>query len=152
MDSWGARWLNPAGRVVLIKSVLSALPMFQFSTLLAPKGILQAMSQLIHKFLWKGGASNHKKLHLVKWEMVTQPKSMGGLGIRDPEISNSAMGAKIFWRLISGDNDWWKQALISKYRLGKRKIIMDNPHLHQTGSQIWRLIKGIAPFFREYLS
>jgi hypothetical protein len=152
MESWGARWLNPAGRVVLIKSVLSALPMFQFSTLLAPKGILQAMSQLIRKFLWQGGASNHKKLHLVKWEMVTQPKSRGGLGIRDPKITNLAMGAKLLWRLITGDNDWWKQALSSKYRLGKRIRSMDKPHLNQTGSQIWKLIKGASPFFREHLS
>jgi hypothetical protein len=52
---WGSRWLNPAGRVVLINYVLSALPMYQFSTLLAPKGILKEMAQLIRKFLWQGG-------------------------------------------------------------------------------------------------
>jgi hypothetical protein len=52
MEIWGAQWINPAGRVVLIKSVLSVLPMFKFSTLLAPNGILQAKSQLIRKFLW----------------------------------------------------------------------------------------------------
>jgi hypothetical protein len=65
MESWGSRWLNPAGRVVLIKSVLSALPIFQFSSLLAPKGILKDLAQLIHKFLWQGGKSNHKKFHLA---------------------------------------------------------------------------------------
>jgi hypothetical protein len=43
MENWGSRWINPVGKVVLIKFVLSDLPMFQFSTLLAPKGILQAM-------------------------------------------------------------------------------------------------------------
>jgi len=140
------------GRVVLIKFVLLALPMFQFSTLLTPKGIPQAMSQLIRKFLWQGGASNHKKLHLVQWETVTQPKSRGRLGIWDPEITNLAMGAKFLWRLITGDNDWWKQALSSKCRLGKRIRSMDKPHLNYTGYQIWKLIKGVSPFFREHLS
>jgi len=81
--------------------------MFQFSTLLTPKGILQAMGQLMHKFLWQGGNSNHKKFHLVNWETITQLKSRGGLGIRDPKITNSIMGSKLLWRLISGDNDWW---------------------------------------------
>jgi hypothetical protein len=28
MESWGSRWLNPAGRVILIKSFLSDLPLF----------------------------------------------------------------------------------------------------------------------------
>ena len=70
----------------------------------------------------------------------------------DPEITNSTMGAKLLWRIVSGGNDWWKQALINKYRLGKRKRSMDNPQTHQTGSQIWKLIKGIAPFFKEHLS
>ena len=44
MEKWGSRWLNLASRVVLIKSVLSALPLYQFSTLLAPKGILKEMA------------------------------------------------------------------------------------------------------------
>jgi hypothetical protein len=30
-EIWGATWLNPAGRVVLIKAVLSSFPIFQFS-------------------------------------------------------------------------------------------------------------------------
>jgi hypothetical protein len=38
MESWGAIWLNPAGHLVLIKSILSSLPIFQFSSLLAPMG------------------------------------------------------------------------------------------------------------------
>jgi hypothetical protein len=110
------------------------------------------MAQLIRKFLWKGGKSNHKKFHFVNWETVTQPKKKDGLGIKDPEITNSAMGAKIFWRLISEGNDWWKQAIINKYRLGKRKRSMDNPQTQQAGSQIYKLIKGTTPFFREHLS
>jgi hypothetical protein len=105
METWGSRWLNPAGRVVLIKSVLLAFPLFQFSTLLALKGILKEMAQLIRKFLWKGGKSNHEKFHLVNWETITLPKKSGGLGIRDLEITNSKMGAKFLWRLVTGDND-----------------------------------------------
>jgi len=42
--------------------------------------------------------------------------------------------------------------IIRKYRLGKIKRSMDNLKIHQAGSQIWKLIKGIAPFFREHLS
>jgi hypothetical protein len=101
MESWGSRWLNLVGRVILIKSFLSALPLFQFSSLLAPKGVLKDMAQLIRKFLWQGGKSNSKKFHLVNWDTVSTPKKSGGLGIRDPEVENIAMGANILWRIVS---------------------------------------------------
>jgi hypothetical protein len=49
----------------------------------------------IRTFLWQGGKANHKKFHLVNWNQVTNSKKHGGLGIREPELMNLAMGAKI---------------------------------------------------------
>jgi hypothetical protein len=46
-EIWGAIWLNPTDRVVLVKSILSSFPIFQFSSLLAPIGIKKAMAKLI---------------------------------------------------------------------------------------------------------
>jgi hypothetical protein len=51
MDSWGKRWINLAGKVVIIILFMSSLPPFQFSSLLVPKGVLKDMAQLIHKLL-----------------------------------------------------------------------------------------------------
>eukprot|EP00253_Pinus_taeda_P008983 PITA_08983 len=53
MQAWGFSWLNITKKSVLIKSVLSSLPLFQFSVLLAPVGIIKRMDELIRKFLWK---------------------------------------------------------------------------------------------------
>ena len=36
---WGVQWLNNAGKLILIKLVLSSLPIFQESFLLAPNTI-----------------------------------------------------------------------------------------------------------------
>ena len=38
--SWGGHWLTKAGNLTLIKSTLSALPIYQSSLLLAPKSIM----------------------------------------------------------------------------------------------------------------
>ena len=65
INTWGATWLNPIGKVILIKSVLSTIPIYQSSILLAPKGILNKIESLLKKFLWKGGKQNENKLHLV---------------------------------------------------------------------------------------
>lgn len=54
LQSWGINWLNMAGKTVLIKVVLSNLPLYQFSVLLAPIGILQKKDQHIRIFFGKG--------------------------------------------------------------------------------------------------
>jgi hypothetical protein len=107
--------------VVLIKSILFSLPLFQFSSLLAPKGALKEMAQLIRKFLWQGGNSIGKKFHLVNWNIVSSPKKNGGLGIKYNEVTNIAMGAKLLWRIVSERKEWWKMTITKKHILGGRK-------------------------------
>jgi hypothetical protein len=51
LEHWGAFWLNLAGRTVLIKFVLSTLPIFQLSSLLAPQNVKSAISRLLRRFL-----------------------------------------------------------------------------------------------------
>ena len=97
INTWGSTWLNHAGKVVLIKVVLSSIPIYYCSILLAPKGIITLIEALLRKFLWKGGKQNEKKLPLVSWEKVSKRLMQGGLQIR-----NLALGAKILWNIISG--------------------------------------------------
>jgi hypothetical protein len=52
---YGAQWLNHVGYLVLIKFVLLALHVFQYSTLLAPMGIQLQIAQDIRRFHWQGG-------------------------------------------------------------------------------------------------
>jgi hypothetical protein len=49
----------------------------------------------IRNFLWQGGKANNKKFHLINWDQVTNNKTHGGLGIREPELMNQVMGAKL---------------------------------------------------------
>ena len=55
IQAWGYSWLNIAGKSVLIKYVLTSLPLFQFVVLLAPASILKKMEEYIRRFFWKGG-------------------------------------------------------------------------------------------------
>ena len=99
--SWGVHYLVKARKLILIKSVLSALPIYQSSLLLAPKAIMDQISKLIKDFLWRGGKQNHNRMHLVNWEIVKRPVLEGGLQIKDPGLSNLAMGGKLQWHLFS---------------------------------------------------
>ena len=51
ISTWGESWLNPAGKVVLIKVVLTSIPIYQCSILLAPKRILVNINSLLNNFL-----------------------------------------------------------------------------------------------------
>jgi hypothetical protein len=87
-----------------LKSVLSALPIFQFSSILSPVGIKNALVKGLRKFIWQGGNTNHKHFHLMNWNIMHTPKAHGGLGIEDLMLMNIALGAKLLWRLITGIN------------------------------------------------
>ena len=90
-----------ARKLVLIKSTLSALPIYQSSLLLAPKLIVDQISKLIRDFLWQGDKGNQNRLHLVNWDTVKRPVLKGVMNIIDPGLVNLAMGGKLLWQLFS---------------------------------------------------
>eukprot|EP00253_Pinus_taeda_P032235 PITA_32235 len=106
IQAWGYRWLNAAGKLVLIKSVLSSLPLFQFAGLLAPVTILNKMEEFIRRFFWKGGKLNEKKIPLISWETITKPLLKGGLSFKKICQQNVAMAAKTVWRIIAPNPGW----------------------------------------------
>ena len=102
INGWGANWLNKVGKVVLMNSVLTSLPIYQCPVLLAPKIITNKINEFLCRFLWEGGRSCERKIHLVNWDKVTQPRMERGLQIRNVDVQNLAMGGKIMWNMITG--------------------------------------------------
>lgn len=66
-----------AGRLVMVNSVLSSLPLFYFSFYKAPKKVIKRLVSLQRNFLWAGDA-DIKKISWVAWERICLPKSEGG--------------------------------------------------------------------------
>lgn len=81
LAGWKRRMLSFAGRLALIKSVLSCLPVYYLSLFRMPEGVAKDFERIQAAFLW-GGLDLRKKVHLVKWEEVTRSIANGGLGIR----------------------------------------------------------------------
>ena len=78
--------LTDGGRLVLINSVLSSLPIFMLSFFEIPKRVLEKIESFRSRFFWQN--DQHKKYRLVKWKLIYQPKTQGGLGVQDLEIQN----------------------------------------------------------------
>jgi hypothetical protein len=79
LNTWSHRWLSRAGRLVLVKSVLEAIPVYWMSLSWIPKGILDAARKLSSKFLWSGKKESHV-IPWVRWEKIATPKALGGWG------------------------------------------------------------------------
>ncbi|KAL0346395.1 UNVERIFIED_CONTAM: hypothetical protein Scaly_1655500 [Sesamum calycinum] len=65
ISGWEHRHLSQGGRLQLIKSVLSSMPIYLLQVLSPPAGTLQKTEQLFAKFFW-GSNIDHKKIHWTK--------------------------------------------------------------------------------------
>jgi hypothetical protein len=73
LSVWKGKMLIVSGRLVLINSVLSSLPMFMMSFFELPKRGLEKINCFRSRFYWQND-QHKRKYRLVKWEIICQPK------------------------------------------------------------------------------
>ncbi|XP_058765192.1 uncharacterized protein LOC131638639 [Vicia villosa] len=103
INSWKGRSLSRAGKEVMIKSVLQAIPTYIMSIFILPDGVVNEIEKMLNSFWW-GGGSNSKGISWKAWDKVTCAKEAGGLGFRDFKALNMAMVAKQGWFLMENPN------------------------------------------------
>ena len=93
LAKWKQRSLSMGGRITLINSVLSALPIYLLSFFKIPKKVVHKIVSIQRNFL-RGGHQEASKIPWVKWDTVCLPKNKGGLGIKDLSKFNEALLGK----------------------------------------------------------
>ena len=94
---WKRNFISKGGRITLIKSTLTSLPLYQMSIFRMPNVVAKRLENLERCFLWGGGA-RERKAHLVNWDVVCSEKRQGGPGLRKPTLLNKALLGKWIWR------------------------------------------------------
>lgn len=64
-------------------------------------------------FLWEG-VNEGDEAHLVKWEVVSMPVEVRGLGIGNPRLCNETLLAWL-WCFFLEPNVMWYRVIVSKY-------------------------------------
>ena len=136
--------LSVGGRLVLINSVLSNLPMFMMSFFEIPRGVLKKLDYFRSRFFWQ--SDEHKKNYrLTKWEVVCTPKDQGGLEVLNLDVHNKCLLSKWLFKLLNRDGVW-QQLLKSKYLRDKT---LTRVQYMPEESQFWA---GLIKVKDEFLS
>ncbi|XP_050221486.2 uncharacterized protein LOC126671737 [Mercurialis annua] len=98
MALWKGSLLSPAGRLVLIKSVLFSIPVYFMSLFRMPGSVQNQLESYMIRFLWKGDISS-RVLSKVSWKVICNDFQSGGLGFHNLKIRNQSLLFKWVWKV-----------------------------------------------------
>ncbi|MBA0841108.1 hypothetical protein Goarm_003622 [Gossypium armourianum] len=114
--------------------------------MMIPRKIIDEIKILVKQFIW-GSSDNRKKMSLVGWDSICQPKRCGGLGLRRLRNQNLSFLLKLGFNIMSNKDALWVHVLRSKYHL---KEDLPNCIAWDRSSFLWRsLSKDTSMVYEE---
>jgi hypothetical protein len=136
LKGWKEKCLSQAGKEILIKSIVQAIPNYIMSCYKIPDGCCKEIESMAARFWW-GSNDGARKLHWMSWERLTKAKNRGGMGFRCFKDFNKALLGKHGWRLMTEETSL--VARIFKARYYPRSSFME-PNVGYQPSYAWRSI------------
>ncbi|WOL14689.1 hypothetical protein Cni_G23470 [Canna indica] len=114
IQSSSLKLLSRAGKAVLIKSVLNAIPAYSMSSFYVSDFICERINKLCTSFWWSSNAGK-KSIHWLKWQTLSRSFANEGLDFKDCRAQNLSLLAKQGWRLMTNPISLLSLTLKGKY-------------------------------------
>lgn len=142
---WTARMLTYAGKVELIRSVVSGCVNYWAQVFIIPKKVSRTVDSVCRSFLWSNVDSGRRAL--VSWDDICLPRSWGGLNLKNLIIWNQATQMKLLWCLASKSNRLWIRWIQSYYMKGVDVLNCSTPI---TASSYYKKLLKVANIVRQH--
>jgi hypothetical protein len=120
-----ANLLTYSSKLMVIKSTISAMPLFAMCTLLLVQvTILDHIEKSCRFFLWNDKNIQRHGKCLAKWDKVCLQNKNGGLGILNLRVQNQALIIKFLYKFFNRHDTPWVQ-LIWEAHYNDGKITRD---------------------------
>nr|XP_027102937.1 uncharacterized protein LOC113724209 [Coffea arabica] len=91
---WKGKLLSAGDRMILIKHVLAAIPLYTLAVLDPSKRVLKQLEQLMSNFFW-GATEETPKRYWLSWDKLCYPVEENGLGFRKLGDVQQAFACKL---------------------------------------------------------
>ncbi|XP_021752040.1 uncharacterized protein LOC110717604 [Chenopodium quinoa] len=147
LQGWKEKLLSRAGKEVLLKAVIQAIPTYLMGVYRIPIGVSDEIKSMTARFWW-GDSRNGGRVHWKSWDLLCAPKCLGCLGFKDLAVFNTALLGKQAWRLLHALNSLFARVFKSKYN--PNSDFLDS-YLGRGGSYSWNSIWGSKSLLKEGL-
>lgn len=127
LEGWRGRMISRGGRLQLVKSVLSSIPIYHMGCFKIPQWVLNRIDKVRRDFLWGRAGPVQTGISWINWMTVCIPAKYGGMGVPDLQRRNEALLMRWWWKLYSEEDSLWTEVIT--------KLRQVRPN--QTGPKIW---------------
>ncbi|XP_013624410.1 PREDICTED: uncharacterized protein LOC106330501 [Brassica oleracea var. oleracea] len=114
VNGWQNRYLNMAGKEILIKSVALAMSVYSINCFKLPVELCNEIDGILSRFWW-GSTETNRKMSWLSWKRLSKSKQSGGLGFRNLQSFNQALLANQVWKINQRPNSLVYRVLKHRY-------------------------------------
>lgn len=115
LEGWKVRCLSRAG-IALAQTLLGSFPIFQMQFKKFLARVHRELDKANRNCVW-AKHDRARGMHLINWETVTKPKSLGGENLKVAQKMNWALLANLASRLLKSGGELSSEMLKAKYKV-----------------------------------